>query len=61
MRSSKIVFFAKELFTYVYMHICVHTYEELFFKNMISELGIGIAASIFGLALNTFWKRTLQF
>ena len=28
--------------------------------NIFSELGIGIATSIFGLALNTFEKRTLQ-
>ena len=27
---------------------------------MISELGIDIAISIFGLALNAFWKRALQ-
>ena len=28
---------------------------------MISELGIGITPSIFGLALNAFWKRAIQF
>ena len=27
---------------------------------MISELGIGIAISVFGLALNAFWKRALH-
>ena len=27
---------------------------------MISELGIGIATSIFGLALYVFWKRALH-
>ena len=27
---------------------------------MISELGIGIATSIFGLVLITFWKRALS-
>ena len=40
------------------MCICVHIYEELFSKSMISELGIGIATSNFGMALNAFWKRT---
>ena len=27
---------------------------------MITQLGIGIATSIFGMALNTFWKRVLD-
>ena len=54
---------------YIYTHICIsyciyiyiyiHVYEELFFQNMVSELGIYIATSIFGLALNTFWKRAI--
>ena len=30
------------------------------FQNMISELGIGNAASILGLALNEFWKGALH-
>ena len=40
------------------MYICLYTYEALF-QNMISEHGIGIRTSIFGLALSTFWKRVL--
>ena len=40
-------------------YICIHRpiYEKALFQNMISELGIGIANSIFGLPLIAFWKR----
>ena len=40
--------------------IYVYISEELFSKNMISELGIPIAASTFELALNAFCKRALH-
>ena len=34
---------------------------KIFFsQNMISEVGIAVATTIFGLALNTFWKRVLR-
>ena len=39
-----------------FFHIYVHIYENLFFQNIISELGIAIANSIFKLAVITFWK-----
>ena len=49
MLSSKIVFFfVKSLLN---MYACVyyvHIFEELFFQNMVSELGIDITTSIFG-------------
>ena len=51
----------KDHFTYVYMHIYICTYLWKFlFQNVISQLGIAIATSIFGFALNAFWKRVLQ-
>ena len=53
MPSSKIVFLVK-IFSYTY--ICTYLCRTLF-KNMTSELGICNATSIFGLALNAFWKR----
>ena len=39
-------------------HICIR--EKLFTKNTIFELGIGIASSFGGMALNTFRKRALH-
>ena len=45
-----------EIFTYVYMCIystCTYLWRALS-QNMTSELGIGTATSIFGLALNAF-------
>ena len=46
-------------------HICVYAYyvyifRRALFENKISELGIGIKTSIFGMALNAFWKRALH-
>ena len=38
----------------------VHIYEDLFSKSMISENGIAIATSIFGLALYPFCKGALH-
>ena len=49
--------FGKELFTSLYM--CRYLWRALF-QNMISELGISIATSIFRLALDVFLKRTLH-
>ena len=43
-----------------FMCVDVHIYEELFSKNMISKLSIGIATSTFGLTLDAFWKRALH-
>ena len=46
-----------------HMHIYVHIYQALF-QNMVSNLGVGIANSIFGLALIAFWigaYRVLHF
>ena len=39
-----------------FSHIYVLIYKRALFQNMISELDIGIETSIFGLALNAFWK-----
>ena len=52
--------FRKELFRYEYMCLHVHIYGIDLFKNMISQLGIGIATSIFVLMLIAFWKRALR-
>ena len=52
--------FRKELSTYENLRTYIHIYEELFPKTSISELGIYIANSIFGLVLNAFWERVLQ-
>ena len=35
-------------------------WERALLQNMISEHGIAIATPIFGLALNSFWKRALH-
>ena len=43
------------------MHTYVDISEELYFQTMISELGIGIATSNFGLALNALWKKSSSF
>ena len=40
----------------IYVHIC----EELFFQSVISEHGMAIATSSFGLALSAFGKRALH-
>ena len=48
--------FGKDLFTYAYRHI----YEELFSKTWSANVALAFATSIFGFALNTFWKRALH-
>ena len=40
-------------------YICAHLGRALF-QIRISEHGIGMTTSIFGLALNAFWKRVLH-
>ena len=44
----------------MHAYICIYVARTLLKKNMISELGIGIATSIFQLALTAIWKRTLH-
>ena len=39
----------------------MNKYEEIFFQNSISELGIGIANSTFGVALIAFRKISHQY
>ena len=41
-------------------YICIYKCEKLFTKNIVFELGIGIANSFSGIALNAFWKRALH-
>ena len=43
-----------------HMNIYLYIYEEPLFQTIISEIGIGIATSILGLALNALWKRALH-
>ena len=49
-------YYGIDIDVYIYARMCTYLWRVLF-QNMISELGIGITTSIFGLALNTFWKR----
>ena len=49
--------FRKELL--IYEWLCTYLWRALF-QSMVSERGIGIATSIFGLVLNAFWKRALH-
>ena len=56
--SNLTIMFSKRAFhIWINAYIYVQSYEELFSK---SELGIAIITSIFGIALNVFWKRALD-
>ena len=49
--------------SFLHMNKCIYmcTYlRRALFRSMISEHGIAIATSIFGLAYDTFWKRAFQ-
>ena len=50
----------KELFINMYIYSHIHMCEKVFTKSTIFELDIGIASSFSGMAVNAFWKRTLQ-
>ena len=59
MWSSKIAFWYRDLYIRIHPDICTYLWRALF-QSMISELGIDLATSIVGLALNAFWKWALQ-
>ena len=44
----------------MYIDTHIHICEKLFYQNIIFELGIGIANSFSGMALNAFWKRAVN-
>ena len=61
MLRSEIMFWKSTLHKYVHMY-AYYTYvkNSLLKVNRIFELGIGIATSFSGMALNAFWKRALH-
>ena len=61
MPNSNIVFWWRVGFFQIciYAYICTYLWRAIF-QNLIVDLGIVIARSIFGLALNAFCKRALH-